>query len=146
VLEIIEIPVFKIADDENNSLFKGQEYISDKTYEGFRFLEYELNDTQSFYFYFIELPGEQNNRYLWDRIIPKSPFSLYLYDTDDKALTKFMQDYNRYETPLFLAADREVEISYDIISLFNEKAVRYDLSKENYFKNFLKEIIQKLVT
>ena len=52
--EIIEIPVFKPTEEEDILLFKGQNYINDRTYDGFRFLEYELNEIQSIYFYLIE--------------------------------------------------------------------------------------------
>jgi hypothetical protein len=145
VREIIEIPVFKVAEGDNKPLFSGQKFISDKTYEGFRFLEYALTDRHSFYFYFIEFPGEQNNRYLWERIIPKSPFCLYLYDADDKSVNKFIQEYSRYKTPVFLAAEKDTELSHEILSLFNDKVARYDISQENYFNVFFREILEKLV-
>jgi hypothetical protein len=145
VNEIIEIPVFKTVDNEENPLFKGQEYLKDKTYEGFRFLEYPLTETQSVYFYVIELSLEQNNRYLWDRIIPKAPCCIYLYDNDEKSINRFFQDYGRYKTPLFLIAPKDSEIPENVLEYFKGNVVYFEESSENYFRRLLKEIFEKLL-
>jgi len=144
VNEIIEIPVFKTIDNEENPLFKGQEYLKDKTYEGFRFLEYSLTETQSVYFYVIELSIEKNNRYLWDRIIPKAPCCIYLYDNDEKAISRFFQDYESYKTPIFLIAPKDSEIPENVLKLFMENVVYFEESAENNFRQLLKEILEKL--
>jgi len=144
VREIIEVPVFKPTEEENILFLQGKNYINDKTFEGFRFIEYALNDIQSIYFYFIELFNEQKNTYIWDRVIPKSPFCLYLYDSDDNSLKKFYDDYQSYETPLFLAVKKDTILNEDILLQFDERIIYFDKNEENYFNLFLKEILGKL--
>ncbi len=142
--EIIEIPVFKSTEEENILLFKGQNFINDRTYDGFRFLEYALNEIQSIYFYLIEPFNEQNNNNIWDRVIPKAPFCIYLYDFDDILIKKFYQDYSHYETPLFLAVKKEDELNEEILSQFEDKIIYFNKNDDNYFKLFFKEILNEL--
>ncbi|GEM_PF-3933853 len=144
--EIIEIPVFIALDDEESSLFKGQQFLNDKTYDGFRFLEYSLKEDQSVYFYIMELSAEQNNRYLWDRIIPKAACCLYLYDNDEKNVNRFFFDYERYKTPVFLIATKKREIPEALSGRFFGNVIYYDESLQNHIQQILKEILEKLLT
>ncbi|MBN2424273.1 MAG: hypothetical protein JXR46_08715 [Calditrichaceae bacterium] len=146
--EILEIPVISLvskpeSESDFESLIKGE---IDRNYEGFRHIEKTIKDNKSIYFYMLGNAVETDDYSVWDRIIPKAPFCLVLFDWDhtdfDRIITIFK---NRYQTPLnfitFSAPPSSQKITSEILKQGEIRVIFAEKNSEEGIEGLLAEAI-----
>ena len=149
MIDILEIPIVAINSDQANDFLESLPVESDRSYKGFRHLEFRLTSEKCIYLYLLENFPEKDNYYIWDRIIPKAPFCLFLFNWEDPAFADFYDYYKkRYETPLLFAAPKLEEeadlsdIEDEILKNENNRIIFYEGQDENSVKSAIKQALQ----
>ncbi|MGD9900690.1 MAG: hypothetical protein AB7T22_16315 [Calditrichaceae bacterium] len=152
--DILEIPVIC---DESADAIEFIKVLTDKkerSYSGFRLFEYEVEKNKSIYFYLLEDADNNGNLEIWDRIIPKSPLSLFFFRTDVKIIdTPLAGTYDfytkRYETPaVFLSRrsdNQDVKFQDDILQTAGERVFFYDPDSVESQKEVLVKTLQSVL-
>lgn len=107
MIEILEIPVIQLLLDKAKEtdfeeLIQGE---LDRNYDGFRHIEKMINEKTSVYFYFLENAVDKDDYGVWDRVIPRAPFCLILFDWDHPDIDRVISAYqDRFSTPLIFVS------------------------------------------
>lgn len=148
MINILEIPVIQNVFDLESEFTELLPVSSDRTYNGFRHIECKLSDEYTIFFYILDREETIANKYVWDRLIPKAPFCLFLISWDNAKLDAVYERYlNSYSTPLiFLKArgteDQEAEkIDSKFLQDNKDKIVFYDRIEKKGILLALKKLI-----
>lgn len=149
---ILEIPVITADNAIRDSLFKDEK----KTYQGFEFLEYEIDDRRSIYFYFLNNIPQAGDEMFLDQIIPKAAFSFVivdpLEDIKQSGTAELCKEYfDKFETPLIflvLTNDQELKnnlVNEPLIAESNSPIVLTDPAQNDALNSALKEAFQHII-
>ncbi|HID39124.1 MAG TPA: hypothetical protein EYP36_06385 [Calditrichaeota bacterium] len=100
---ILEIPVVHFLDDLEKDFIRAIPVYSDRSYRGFRHIVYKVNDEDFVYFYLLEKQEDHFVQSVWERIIPKAPFTVFLIEEINNATQELIERYKqKYSTPYFI--------------------------------------------
>lgn len=129
---VIEIPVFSTNTSLAEAVF-GEKY---SEYPQFRFLEYQIDDEKSIFFYLLNSVPQVSDELFLDQIIPLAPFSLMLVDPLEEIRQSPTGEickvyFERFETPMFfivLTNDQELRANFENEPLVAENSIKIILA------------------
>lgn len=148
MIDVLEIPLITHDQDTAIDFVNLLSVQSESIYNGFRFYTYPVSPSQKIFFYLLEPYEEMENAHIWERIIPKAPFSLMFFSWDEKVKnTPLEQLYNQYishfSTPIvFLTGNSSEELDFssindEILQSHLENILLYDAENAESVKSTL---------
>ncbi len=133
--QILEIPVIHMLNDLDKEFIQSLQVSTDRSYRGFRHIEFEIDKEKSVYFYILDKQEDYFTQSIWDRTIPRAPFTLFLVEEINHTVRDLITQYERkYATPyfIFIPFDKSVEDkSNDLAQEDNESVFYFNSDEEN---------------
>ncbi len=134
---VIEIPVITRDNDSFLKMFKSNLVTEQRSYQDFDLVEWQLEVTQSIFFYLIKAESSDQLMNVLKQVVPKAPAVLFMNnEPEDNDLIAYLVE--KFDTPLFVFSEIQ-----------NEKAIQLPLeisSSIDKITHFILKHIDGLLT
>ncbi len=141
---ILEIPVIHLLDDLEKSFICAVPVYSDRSYRGFRHIVYKIDEEKFIYFYLLDKQEDHFIQSVWERIIPKAPFSVFLLEEKNTFAQELIEQYKqKYSTPYFIFFPSPDGMKKGIQLVEGEEVFYFNPQENNGFIKTLLEALKK---
>ena len=141
---ILEIPVIHLLDDPEKDFINAVSVYSDRSYRGFRHIVYQVDEERFIYFYILDKQEDHFTQSVWERIIPKAPFTVFLFEEKNTFARELIEQYKqKYSTPYFIFIPSADGIKKGFQSVDQDDAFYFNSLEENGFIKALLDALKK---